>query len=113
MKNYNHIVEMEKILTSYRKQLNELEYSLESLEQSLEAYKKLISYYYSEQRDLDLEDDRNHLIPDDLNRGVLSEDEIYDLMGEHHELAIKMMEVALAMLKNNVPELETKEIENT
>lgn len=113
MKNYDHIVAMEEILTSYRKQLSELEHSLESLEQSLGAYKKLITYYYSEQRNLDLEDDRNHLIPVDLNRGILSEDEIYELMDEHHGVSIKMMEVALAMLKNSAPEMEIKEIEHT
>ena len=34
-----------------------------------------------------------------MKRGVLSEDEIYELMGDYRDTAIHMMEVALRMIK--------------
>lgn len=110
MNDYSHIVEMEDIRTNYEKQLKEMEHVLDYIEKHLGDYRKLIHYYYSEQREKDLEDDENKLIPEELKRGVLSEDEIYDLMGDYHDMAVRMMEVALSMIKNDTPDLENKEM---
>ena len=47
----------------------------------------------------DVEDSNNNLLPEDLKCGVLSEDGAYNLFGENHELAIRMVEIAAKMLR--------------
>lgn len=99
MKDYGHIEKMENCRVQHGEMLRELERLLEKLEAHQEDYEALIEYYYSEQRAQDLRDDEAGLIPSTMKRGVLSEDEIYDLMGEERDAAIHMMEVALRMIK--------------
>ena len=48
---------------------------------------------------LDVEDFNNGILPQDLKCGVLSEDGAYNLFGENHELAIRMVEIAAKMLR--------------
>ena len=62
-------------------------------------YKKLDEYYSSENWFLDVEDFNNGVLPQDLKCGVLSEDGAYNLFGENHELAIRMVEIAAKMLR--------------
>lgn len=100
MENYSHITNMENILVQQTKTLTQLNAFLDCLEAQRKDYTKLVSYYYSEQRAQDLEDDSRHLIPQTLHRGVLSEDEIFDLMGEYRNSALRMMEIALHMMKD-------------
>lgn len=79
--------------------LKEMNQLLERLDTQRGEYRELIAYYYSEQRNQDLKDDSDHLIPDEIHRGVLSEDEIYDLMGEYRDTAIRMLEIGIRMVK--------------
>lgn len=97
--NYEHITIMENIMNSQQETINKLEQILQDLELQQQNYQKLIKYYYSEQRNQDLEDDENNLIPKDLCRGVLSEDAIFDLMSDYRQAALHMLEVATSMLK--------------
>lgn len=99
MEKYAHITEMESIMVQQNQKLKEMNQLLDSLDAQHEAYKALLDYYYSDQRTQDLEDDSNHLIPESLHRGVLSEDEIFDLMGDYRDTAIRMLETAVRMLK--------------
>ena len=99
MKNYDHIVKMEKIRVQQEKMLQEIQALLEQLEECRGDYAALIEYYYSQQRAEDLADDEAGRIPQTIKRGVLSEDEIYELMGDYRDTAIHMMEVALRMIK--------------
>lgn len=99
MEKYAHITKMENIMVQHNETLKELNQLLDSLDAQREDYKKLMDYYYSEQRSQDLDDDSNHLIPENLHRGVLSEDEIYDLIGEYRDTAIRMLEIAVRMIK--------------
>lgn len=99
MEKYAHITKMENIMVQHNETLKELNQLLDSLDAQREDYKKLMDYYYSEQRSQDLDDDSNHLIPENLHRGVLSEDEIYDLIGEYRDTAIRMLEIAVQMIK--------------
>ena len=62
-------------------------------------YKKLDEYYSSKNWFLDVEDFNNGVLPQDLKCGVLSEDGAYNLFGENHELAIRMVEIAAKMLR--------------
>lgn len=97
MEKYAHITKMESIMVQQNETLKELNRLLDSLD--TQAYAQLMEYYYSPQRTQDLEDDSNHLIPEDLHRGVLSEDELFDLMGDYRDTAIRMLELAVKMIK--------------
>ncbi len=99
MDKYEHISKMEAIMNDHAKLLEQLGDLLDLLEAREEDHHALIDYYYSDQRSQDLEDDRKGLIPQTLRRGVLSEDEIYDLLGEDYTTGIRMMELALKLIK--------------
>lgn len=99
MNQYAHITKMENIMVEHTKSLKALNQLLDTLVAQQEAYRELMGYYYSEQRAQDLKDDENHLIPEELHRGVLSEDEIYELMGEYRDTAIRMLEIGVQMVK--------------
>lgn len=101
MKDYKHITEMENILDSSEELVNNVNELLDKLVENKKAYMSLIEYYYSDKRYEDLEDDEKGLIPDDLKRGVLSEDLIYNLISDYHQLNIRMMELGLYGIKNN------------
>ena len=49
-------------------------------------FKELDDYLQSEERNKDVEDDENNLLPNDLNRGVLGQDYLYDLMVMYDQL---------------------------
>lgn len=73
--------------------LNEGRAAVEALSRALEAYAlisphlaELFDYYGSELWFADLEDDTAGLLPDGLPRGVLSEDAVYNLIGDNARL---------------------------
>lgn len=99
MKNYDHIEKMEAIMNWHADAVRALESQLTALDQHRADYAALMAYYYSEQRNQDLDDDANDLIPKEMRRGVLSEDELFDLMGEYRDAALHMLETAVHMLK--------------
>ena len=88
------VEEMEKIMDKSADIFRELNMVLDKLEDNLSDYKKLDEYYSSENWFLD-----NGVLPQDLKCGVLSEDGAYNLFGENHELAIRMVEIAAKMLR--------------
>lgn len=98
-KDYTHITVMENIMVQQQENLQKLNNILQEVENNQEDYQKLLAYYYSEQRNQDLLDDEHNLIPQNLHRGVLSEDEIFDLIGDYRQVAIRMLEVATSILK--------------
>ena len=89
------VEEMEKIMDKSADIFRKLNIVLDKLEENLSDYK----YYSSENWFLDVEDFNNGVLPQDLKCGVLSEDGAYNLFGENHELAIKMVEIAAKMLR--------------
>ena len=99
MNDYCHITKMEHILDEHQQKLEELNKLLDFFGTHQQEYEKLIKYYYSDQRNKDLEDEENHLIPETLKRGVLSEDGIYNFMLDHYDTGIRMMETALQIIK--------------
>ena len=76
------VEQMEKIMDKSADIFRGLNMVLDKLEENLSDYKKLDEYYSSENWFLDL-----------------SEDGAYNLFGENHELAIRMMEIAAKMLR--------------
>lgn len=98
---YSHIADMENIMVRQENLNHKLETVLKEMDIQGANYKKLLEYYYSEQRMKDLEDEEKHLIPEDLKRGVLSEDEVYNLFQDTHDAALHMIETALKILKTD------------
>lgn len=47
---------------------------------------ELTDYYYSEERRIDLKADEEGKLPDDLYRGVLGEDYIYDFLIDYDDV---------------------------
>ncbi len=101
MKHYEHISKMETIMNDHSRMLAQLNDLLDRLEAHQQERQELIAYYYSDQRRQDLEDDNQDLIPKTMHRGVLSEDEIYNLMSEDYETGIRMIELALKFIRND------------
>lgn len=84
-------------ITRMENYLNESEEAVRALSEALERYeaiqpslKKLSDYYGSTLWVKDYEDDEAGKLPEDLKRGVLSEDLVYNLLTDHHELILRM-----------------------
>lgn len=100
MEKYSHISEMENILNEHQQRLVSLNELLNDLANKVPEFKALTEYYYSDQRQQDLEDDEKGLIPNELKRGVLSEDAIYNVLIEAYEASVNMLELATLYLKH-------------
>jgi len=77
--------------------LNRIEAAIKGLEEALENYEdiqkdleELVTYYDGRLWRKDFEDDEAGKIPENVNRGVLSEDGIYNILMQHKELLDKM-----------------------
>lgn len=101
MKKYQHITKYESILREQEELMKQWRCFLDQFSAKRKEYQELVKYYYSEQRLQDLTDDEENKIPHDLKRGVLSEDEIYNLMSDYHVLSIHLLEISLQLLKND------------
>ena len=87
--------------------LNETGDAVEALANALEDYagiqakiRKLSNYYGSDSWYADREADVLGKLPDDLRRGVLSEDLIYDVITGNRDNALRMLEIAADVLRN-------------
>ncbi|MBS4750935.1 DUF4298 domain-containing protein [Carnobacteriaceae bacterium zg-ZUI78] len=92
---------MENVLDKQINDLQQLEKCLDVLDKDYSHYQELIAYYYSDERNTDLTLDDTNQLPKTLKRGVLSEDAIYNMMADRHELLIRMLETATKWLKND------------
>lgn len=98
-KRLENITKMENILNRTDKLISEMEKLLEKWEQNQQDFNDLMNYYTGEERGKDLEDDRLKIIPQDLPRGVLSEDGVFDTYGNRKDLLIKMIKLGVAGLE--------------
>ena len=62
-------------------------------------YIQLRDYYTGQDFFDDLEYSNSPEFPENIACGVLSEDAVYDLMGEHFEKAINLLDLSSSMLK--------------
>ena len=93
MEQIERINEMERILQEAKTVLSELRTALENYRSLEKSIQKLEAYYGSEDWWEDFNSDEAGLLPDDLNRGVLSQDEVYDFFEEQADLIRKMMKI--------------------
>ena len=88
------IREMEGLLDEATKAVGQMEEALKRYEAAQEAVERLASYLDSEEWRRDFADDEKGLLPQDLKRGVLSEDGIWNLLDNNREIAIKTRELS-------------------
>ncbi|MGI5949155.1 DUF4298 domain-containing protein [Peptoniphilus sp.] len=100
-KNIDRVRKMEEILDDYSKTLSEFNESFKHLIEAQDRYEKLKDYYGSDDYFDDLESWDRGEFPKDLRCGVLSEDAVFNLMGDNFSTAIKMLEVATEMVKKH------------
>lgn len=92
------IEEMESYLDESAAAIRALSEALDRYAEIQGKYNKLEEYYADPLWLEDLEADEEGLLPDDLKRGVLSEDAVYDLLTEHDDLMEKLSEILEAEL---------------
>lgn len=90
MKQVDRIREMERRLDISDDAVKRLSEALDFYETNQKAIKKLFDYYGSTLWMKDYEDDEAGKLPEELKRGVLSEDAVYDLITDHHETILRM-----------------------
>ena len=90
----------EHILNNSNKVIKNLEKAINDLNNIQSDIKSLNDYYGSSEWYQDIDDDILGLLPKDINKGILSEDAIYNLLIDNKEVAIEMLEVATNILKN-------------
>lgn len=90
MKQIERIEKMERYLKDSEQAVRTLSDALEQYEAAQAGLKKLSDYYGSTLWMKDYEADEAGELPAELKRGVLSEDAVYDLLTEHHELVLRM-----------------------
>ena len=100
MKRIDRIREMERCLDASRQAVDALAEAFAAYEAVQKDYKKLSDYYGSALWMKDFEADEAGKLPPDLKRGVLSEDAVYDLITDHHDLAVRMLKVVTAALED-------------
>lgn len=97
---FAHITEMENILNIYEEKLKALLGLVEFFQQNRADYEKLITYYTSEQRRQDVAMDEQQLIPEDLPRGVLGEDYLWNMMIDYQEMGEELIALGQLMTSN-------------
>lgn len=93
------IQRMEGYLNDYAKTLEETKQAMGRLKEHQESYIQLRDYYSSQVYFDDLELSNQADFPADLPCGVLSEDAVYDLLDEHFQMGVELLEIATKMIK--------------
>ena len=98
-KQLNRIKRMESYLDEAALAVKELSLALEKYEKMEKKYYKLEDYYGSSAWLDDFEADEAGLIPQEIKRGVLSEDTVYNLIVEQKELMTRMQRAVLRSME--------------
>ncbi|MBQ9241666.1 MAG: DUF4298 domain-containing protein [Proteobacteria bacterium] len=100
MQEIKRIQKMEQALDEIATAHNALAAALTEFAVKQDQLAELSSYYGSQDYHHDLVMDENGQLPSDLKRGVLSQDTVYDLLIDLHELANEMHRVADGIIDN-------------
>ena len=100
MDRIKRIEEMERCLDVSRQAVDRLAEAFAAYEAARKDYQKLSDYYGSARWMEDYEADEAGKLPRDLKRGVLSEDAVYDLITDNHDLAVRMLKFITKALEN-------------
>ena len=100
MQEIKRIQKMEQALDEVATVHKALVAALTEFSSKQEQLAELSNYYGSQDYHHDLTMDENGQLPSDLKRGVLSQDTVYDLITDLHELADDMHRVADGIIGN-------------
>lgn len=89
-KQIERIEKMEKLMDESSQAIKEMEKCLNRFSRSQKKIDELADYYFAKDWLKDFEDDEKGKFPEDLKRGVLSEDGIYNLLSDNDDLIKKM-----------------------
>ena len=92
--NYDNIVELTKIYEDHKKLTDKLADVLKDFRDHQKELEKLEKYYYSEDFMRDYDASNKGEIPSEINQGILTEDAIYDLLGDNYYMAREMLDLA-------------------
>lgn len=96
---YKHIEEFTKIYEDHIKLTEELNEKLEAFKAHQNEFKKLEEYYYSEKFTEDFDASNKGDIPSEINQGILTEDAIYDALGDNYFAAKQMLDIANTIIQ--------------
>lgn len=100
MERVDHIMTMETILDQHSQLISDLDMLLNQFEAHQNAYQTLKDYYMSETflEDMDLANQGQF---DHISCGVLSEDAVYNLLTDQHELGLRLLELGTAIMRHH------------
>ena len=94
------IQKMDSILEKHTAALEKLNAALDEYEESNKGYQELSDYYSSQTWFDDYDAEAAGELPEDMTRAVLSEDAVFNLIGEQLNTAIRMLETGTEAVKN-------------
>ena len=94
MEQIERIKTMEQHLDRASQAVMRLSAALDDYAEAQEALRELNAYYGSDEWKQDFADDEAGLLPDDLKRGVLSEDGIWNVLTDSSDLNSRIKEMA-------------------
>ena len=101
MEQTNRIKQMELQFDRVSQAVNELSTAIDKYVEAQDALSELKAYYASEDWLRDYADDEAGKLPKDLKRGVLSEDGIWNMISDCHELNIRMLEIVTDIFRQS------------
>lgn len=91
---YDYIIELTKIYENHKKLTEDLSKALNDFRDHQADLEKLEKYYYSEEFMKDYDASNKGEIPSEINQGILTEDAIYDLLGDNYYMARELLDLA-------------------
>lgn len=91
---YKYIDEYTKIYEDHKKLIESLSNELEKFKAHQKDLEKLEKYYYSEQFMKDYDASNKGEISSEIIQGILTEDAIYDLLGDNYFMAKDLLDLA-------------------
>ncbi|MDK6863904.1 DUF4298 domain-containing protein [Nosocomiicoccus ampullae] len=95
------VIRYEEILNRSADLKDKMQNLLQKFEENLDEYNALKNYYGSQEYLNDLEVSNTTDEYDDINQGVLSEDAVFNLIGEMYHLNVDMLEIAAKYLRTH------------
>ena len=101
LRQVDRIKRMEKCLEESSKAIEKMKKALADYEKAQASYKKLCDYYGSSRWLEDYEADEKGKLPKNLKRGVLSEDGVYNIITENHDLTARLLKIITKNVEGN------------
>ena len=93
------IARYEQLMTELASDMADLEQIMKKLQETQQMATALNKYYSSSDWTLDKDFSESEHFPENRTSGVLSEDGLYNLLGDYYEAGVCLMEQGLRMIK--------------